>query len=81
MKPGALNVHESGASEPLVQVVLDHIRGMLEQEYRERELVLARRMYRKGYSAGHSAARRGAPCVTNPERRTRGADRELLNDR
>jgi hypothetical protein len=38
---------------------------------------VARRMYRRGYLAGRSAQRRGAPAVTNPERLGRGETREL----
>lgn len=39
---------------------------------------IARRMYRRGYFAGRRAAQRGAPVVTNPERKARGWAREVL---
>lgn len=34
--------------------------------------------YRRGYLAGRSAQRRGAPAVTNPERSARGWVREAV---
>jgi hypothetical protein len=37
-----------------------------------------RAMYRRGYFAGRASAKAGHPEVTNPERRARGAVRQLL---
>jgi hypothetical protein len=44
--------------------------------HHEREAVRA--AYRRGYFAGRAAQRRGAPAVSDPERRARGWVREAL---
>lgn len=48
------------------------------QELRDREIEVGRKLYRRGYLAGRSAARRGAARETAPERHARGWAREML---
>lgn len=44
----------------------------------EAERGTVRAAYRRGYFAGRTSARRGAPAVDDPERRARGWMREVL---
>lgn len=46
---------------------------------RQRQADIGRRLYRRGYHAGHNAGRRGAQVVSAPERRARGWVREALS--
>ena len=45
---------------------------------REREVATGRKLYRRGYRAGSSAANRGAPPETTPERHARGWARRMI---
>lgn len=53
------------------------VRAMIADQV-QREADIARRMYRRGYNAGHAAGRRGAPAGPHPERLARGDLRILL---
>jgi hypothetical protein len=47
-------------------------------EFREREVAIGRKLYRRGYRAGWAAAHRGAVPETAPERHARGWARRML---
>lgn len=57
---------------------LRSILGETEQERQRREQEIARSMYRRGYSSGYQAMRRGEPQRTAPELQARTELRRML---
>ena len=73
-----MNLSEQVAAMERELARLQAMLGETEQQRLKREQEIARSMYRRGYSSGYQAMRRGEPMRTSPERQARTELRRIL---